>query len=224
MQEGSGRGDQLLGRLSATAGDSVHQKQPHGLRRPGADICAEGVEHRRGAARVLVHRRLGDPSMGLIPVRKLADQCRDRRPRFADDRTRTEPVPDQIGLEALHAEGRVMAMAATIGGGTVTTSKMTTKRPDGLCVQIRQRFVSSLQEHAHVGRGSQVPDDGRVAVAVTSQRVREAVNIRTAESAAQPPQRLRGREVPVDHRVLLSQWAANGRPTVEQKSADGYGE
>jgi hypothetical protein len=116
-----------------------------------------------------------------------------------------------------------MAMAATIGGGTLTSSKVPTKRADGGGVQIRKRFVPSLQEHAQVRSRAQVPNYGRVGVAVTRERVREAVDVGAARYTAQPPQRLGGGNVPVNHRVLLSKWAANGRPTVEQESADRYG-
>lgn len=79
---------------------------------------------------------------------------RDGRPRVADDRTRTETALDQVGVKTSHAEDCVIAIAATIGRGTVTPSKVTTKSVDSCRVQIHQRFVPSLQEHAYVGRGS----------------------------------------------------------------------
>src|SRR5437867_5661789 len=162
--------------------------------------------------------------MGLIPARELGDQGRDGRPRVADGRTRTEPSLDQVGLKALHGEGRVMADPATIGGGTVTPSEMTTKRSHRGGVKIRKGLTPARQEHPKVGSSAQVPDHGRGRVAVTREGFREGVDVGAAESVAQPPQRLGCREVPVDHRVLLSKWAGIGRPTVEQKSADGYGE
>jgi hypothetical protein len=77
-----------------------------------------------------------------------------------------------------------MAIAAPIGAGTATPSNVPTKRANGRGVQIRQCFTPSLQEYAHVGRGSQVPDDSRVTVAVTRQRIRKTIDVRAAESVA----------------------------------------
>ena len=186
-QERSGRGDQLLRRFGSTAGDGRQQKLTNGLRRPRPDIRTECLEHRRRATGVVPHRRQGHPSMSLIPVRELGDKGREGRSCIADGRTRTEPTRTQVGLKAVHAERRVMAIAATIGGGTVTPSKVPTKRADGGDVQIRQRLVPSRQEHAKVGGCTQVPNHGRVGVAVVRERVRETVDVRAARSTAQPP-------------------------------------
>lgn len=186
-QERPHRRYQLLRRFGSTAGDGRQQKLPDGLRSPHPDIRAECLEHRRRATRVVPQRRQGNASMGLIPDRELGDEGGEGRPRVANDRTRTEPARNQVSLEALHAERRVMSIAATLGGGTMTPSKVPTKRADGGGVQIRKRLVPSPQEHAQVRGRAQVPNHGRVGVAVTRERVREAVDVGAARSTAQPP-------------------------------------
>jgi hypothetical protein len=109
--------------------------------------------------------------------------------------SRADSAPDEVLVEKLHSETRVIADLCSFEMRASATAKMTIKRIDRGGIDVRQDAALPLNEAAEMGGSSNVSDSAGRGVSVSFEVICERIDVWSTDSIAQAPQRLWRAEV-----------------------------
>jgi hypothetical protein len=158
------------------------------------DIFAERKEQVRSTASVQPKCRFLGSSMRLEPVAEGGNE-NGTGGRALGWLALADLVPDEVLMEKLHPERRVIANPSSLEMRASAAAKMSTKGIKHVEIELRQYTAFSLNEAAEMGGGSNVANGAGRCVSVAFEVVCERVDMWSTNSSAQAPQRLGRGEV-----------------------------
>src|SRR3954447_17682422 len=119
--------------------------------------------------------------------------------RFLNRLALADPVLHEVMVEELHSEVGVIVDLSASEMRAAAPAQMVGKRIKYVEIDVPQKAASSLNEAAEMRCGSNVANSTGRSVSVAIEIVGERVDVRSTDSSAQAPKRLRRGEVLFQH-------------------------